>query len=126
MPVKHPAPGELEPIETASRDELQALQLQLDLGVALGQLRAYEVERPQRLLEREQVLGAPVALQALGDLVDAGAHAHVLHRAQHLAVTLAGDAGAQDLLAGLAPQVGQDVGQLAVHLGALDVAPLPL
>ena len=28
MPVKQPAPGELEPIETASRDELQALQLQ--------------------------------------------------------------------------------------------------
>jgi len=28
MPVKHPQPGELEPIETASRDELQALQLQ--------------------------------------------------------------------------------------------------
>jgi phenylacetate-CoA ligase len=28
MPVKAPKPGELEPIETASRDELQALQLQ--------------------------------------------------------------------------------------------------
>lgn len=28
MPVKQPAPGELEPIERASRDELQALQLQ--------------------------------------------------------------------------------------------------
>ncbi len=28
MPVKTPKPGELEPIETASRDELQALQLQ--------------------------------------------------------------------------------------------------
>jgi phenylacetate-CoA ligase len=28
MPVKHPVPGDLEPIETASRDELQALQLQ--------------------------------------------------------------------------------------------------
>ncbi|MCE2658046.1 MAG: phenylacetate--CoA ligase [Rubrivivax sp.] len=27
MPVKHPAPGDLEPIETASADELQALQL---------------------------------------------------------------------------------------------------
>jgi phenylacetate-CoA ligase len=27
MPVRKPAPGELEPIETASRDELQALQL---------------------------------------------------------------------------------------------------
>ncbi len=28
MTVKHPAPGDLEPIERASRDELQALQLQ--------------------------------------------------------------------------------------------------
>ncbi|MCW5638055.1 MAG: phenylacetate--CoA ligase, partial [Rubrivivax sp.] len=28
MPVKTPRPGELEPIETASRDELQALQLE--------------------------------------------------------------------------------------------------
>jgi phenylacetate-CoA ligase len=28
MPVKHPSPGELEPIETASRDELASLQLQ--------------------------------------------------------------------------------------------------
>ena len=28
MPVKHPKPGDLEPIERASRDELQALQLQ--------------------------------------------------------------------------------------------------
>jgi phenylacetate-CoA ligase len=28
MSVRHPAPGELDPIETASRDELQALQLQ--------------------------------------------------------------------------------------------------
>ena len=28
MPVKSPRPGDLEPIETASRDELQALQLE--------------------------------------------------------------------------------------------------
>ena len=28
MPVKHPQPGDLEPIETASRDEISALQLQ--------------------------------------------------------------------------------------------------
>ena len=27
MTVKHPAPGDLEPIERASRDEIQALQL---------------------------------------------------------------------------------------------------
>ena len=28
MPIKAPAPGDLEPIETASRDELRALQLE--------------------------------------------------------------------------------------------------
>ncbi len=28
MPVKQPAPGDLEPIETASRDEIAALQLE--------------------------------------------------------------------------------------------------
>src|SRR5688572_26779813 len=28
MPVKEPRPGDLEPIETASRDEISALQLQ--------------------------------------------------------------------------------------------------
>ena len=28
MPVKKPMPGDLEPIETASRDEISALQLQ--------------------------------------------------------------------------------------------------
>ena len=28
MPVKAPKPGDLEPIETASRDEIEALQLQ--------------------------------------------------------------------------------------------------
>ena len=28
MPVRHPAPGDLDPIETASRDEISTLQLQ--------------------------------------------------------------------------------------------------
>jgi hypothetical protein len=51
--------------------------LLLDLGVALGQLCADEVERVDRLLQREQVLGAPDALQALGNLVDAGARARL-------------------------------------------------
>jgi phenylacetate-CoA ligase len=39
MPVKRPAPGDLEPIETASRDEIEALQLQR-LQTTLA--RAYE------------------------------------------------------------------------------------
>ena len=95
---------------------LQALQLQLDLLVALRQLRAHEVERPQCLLEREQVLSAPIALQALGDLIGAGAHTHVLHRAQHLAIAFTGHDGPQELLARLAHHAGQDVGELDVHL----------
>jgi hypothetical protein len=33
----------------------------------------------QRLFERKQMLGLPRALQALGDLIGAGAHTHVLH-----------------------------------------------
>ena len=82
------------------------MRLLLDLAVALGQLRADEVERTQRLLEREQVLGSPVALQALGDLIDAGADARVLHRAKYLTITLTGHDGAQDLLARLAHHVG--------------------
>ncbi len=41
---------------------LQALELLLNVAVALAQLRADEVERSQRLLEREQVFGAPVSL----------------------------------------------------------------
>jgi hypothetical protein len=95
---------------------LQHLQLSLDLGVALGQLGADEVERIQRLLECEQVLGAPVALQAFGDLLVAGVDARVLHRRQYLAITLAGHDGTQDFLAGLAHHVGDDIGELDVHL----------
>jgi hypothetical protein len=37
---------------------LQALELLLDLAVSLGELRADEVERVQRLLESEQVFGS--------------------------------------------------------------------
>jgi len=45
------------------------------------------------------------------------ADAHVLHCGQHRAVALAGDDGAQDLLAGLPHYVRNDVGKLDVHLG---------
>jgi hypothetical protein len=49
--------------------KLEALQLALDLGVALGQLRTDEVERVQCLFERKQVLSTPVALKTAGDLL---------------------------------------------------------
>ena len=92
---------------------LEALQLQLDLSIALGELHADEVEGTQRLLERKQMFKAPVALQAAGDLVDARMNAGILHRAQDLAIAFAGDDGAQDLLARLTDHVGYDVGELA-------------
>jgi len=43
---------------------VQPLQLRLDFLVALLKLLAAEVECVQRLAQREQVLGAPAALQA--------------------------------------------------------------
>ena len=42
--------------------------------------------------------------------------AHVLHRAQHQAIPFSGHDGAQDLLARLTDHVGDDVGELDVHL----------
>jgi len=96
--------------------KLQTLQVRFDLLVALAQLRAYEVERSQRLLERKHVFAPPIAQQALGDFVDAGVDAHVLHRAQRQPVAFSGHDGAQDLLARLAHNVGDDVGELDIHL----------
>jgi phenylacetate-CoA ligase len=64
MPVKRPAPGELEPIETASRDELQALQLQR-LKESLQ--RAYEnVPHYRQAFDAKGVL--PSDLKSLADL----------------------------------------------------------
>ena len=96
---------------------MQDLQLRLNLRVALGQLGATEVKRVQGLLQGKEVLGAPTALQALGDLVLAGADARILQAGQSQAIALTGDDGAQDLLARLAGHVGDDIGQLDVHLG---------
>ena len=95
---------------------LQALQLLLDLLVALAELCANKVERAERLFERKQMLGTPVALQTLGDLVNAGVDTHVLHRAQHLAITFTRHNRTQNLLTRLAHHVSDDVGQLDVHL----------
>lgn len=39
----------------------------LDLLVALAELCANKVERVERLFERKQMLGTPVALQTLSD-----------------------------------------------------------
>ena len=95
---------------------LQALQSRFDLAIALGQLRAAEIEGIQRLLQRKQMLGAPTALQAGGDLVGTGLHAHVAQRGQGVSVALTGHDGAQDRLARDAGHVGDDGGQLDVHL----------
>jgi len=64
MTVKRPAPGELEPIETASRDELQALQLQ---RLKLSLHHAYEnVPHYKRAFDAQ---GAhPDDLKSLADL----------------------------------------------------------
>jgi phenylacetate-CoA ligase len=64
MPVKQPAPGDLEPIETASRDEIEALQLQR-LSTTLR--RAYEhVPHYRRAFDAAGV--HPAELKSLADL----------------------------------------------------------
>ena len=64
MPVKRPAPGDLEPIETASRDEITALQLQR-LQATLQ--RAYDnVPHYRQAFEARGV--EPGDLKELGDL----------------------------------------------------------
>ena len=64
MPVKQPEPGELEPIETASRDEVAALQLER-LKTTLA--RAYEhVPHYRQAFDAKGV--HPADLKSLGDL----------------------------------------------------------
>ena len=70
------------------RPHLKALQLLLDLGGALGQLRAHEVDRAQRLLERKVVFDPTVALQTLGSLLDAGAQRQQWGRIQLVNATV--------------------------------------
>ena len=63
------------------------------------------------------MLGAPGALEALGDLLLAGADAGVAHGCEHMAVPLPGINGPQDAQAGFSGHVGNDVGKLQIHLG---------
>jgi hypothetical protein len=95
---------------------MHSLHLLFDARIAFGQLGPDEIEHVQRLLEREHMLGSPVALQALGDIFLAGLDASVPQFGQHRAVAFPCDYGAQDLLAGLADDVGDGVSQLNVHL----------
>jgi phenylacetate-CoA ligase len=64
MPVKQPAPGDLEAIETASRDELQALQLQ-----RLQQTLAHAYENVAHYRAAFDAKGVhPADCRTLGDL----------------------------------------------------------
>ena len=64
MTVKQPAPGDLEPIETASRDEIEALQLE---RLRLTLARAYaNVAHYRRAFDAEGV--HPDDLKSLADL----------------------------------------------------------
>ena len=89
----------------------------LQCTIALGQLFTVEVEVRQCLLEGKQVFGAPVTMQAAGDLILTGANSPVLHGGKRVWITFARDDCANDSLPGFADHVGNDVRQLDVHLG---------
>jgi hypothetical protein len=69
---------------------VQQRQCALDLDMALGPLRAAEVEGGQCLFECEQVLVASVAQQARSDLALAGLDARVAADCQRVRVMLSG------------------------------------
>ena len=62
------------------------------------------------------MLGAPIAIQAAGNLFIAGMNPGVFHRRQRVRVALTGHDSAQDGLATGAHHVGDHVGQLDIHL----------
>jgi hypothetical protein len=81
-------------------------------SVALGQMAADAVVHRQRLLEHEQVLFAPIALQRPGDLLLAGLDAALAVARQSLWVALAGHDVADDGLPGLAHHVALAAGHV--------------
>lgn len=87
----------------------------LDLLLAFEHLLLDEVVEGQRLSQTEQVLGPPVALQALLELLCAGLHLRVAEDGQCLHVPLARDDGADDGHAGLYLQVRGHLVQLHVE-----------
>jgi len=95
--------------------QVQFPQLLCDRRVELGQLPAYEVECADRLIQRDEVLGGRVTCK-LGNLVDVSVNPNVPHGVRRLGVALAGNGGAQDLLARLARHFGDYSGQPRGHL----------
>nr|WP_305335657.1 hypothetical protein [Hydrogenophaga sp.] len=102
--------GTLDRFDAGGWSAIRAVQGPAQVGAA-------EVKRIQGLLQGNEVLGAPTALQALGNLVLAGADARVPELGQSQAIALTGDDGAQDRLPRLASHVGDHVDQLDVYRG---------
>jgi hypothetical protein len=95
----------------------QALELALQLSITFFQRTVIGIVEADGLLERKQVLFAPVALERLDDVGFARTNALMAQLGQLPRVTLAGDDRAHDRLAALTGEVGDDIAQLHVHLG---------
>jgi len=90
--------------------------LTLDFGVTSGDLGGVEVEEFERLFEGEKVFVAPIAGEGLGDGLLGGLTGGVAQAGQDEWIALSGDDSAEDLKAGGAGDVGEDVVELEVHL----------
>ena len=87
-----------------------------DLDIAVLDLLLKEIIGLESLLEFEDVFGLVVALQGFGDLFFALAAAVVAMFSQFFGVVVTGDNAADDLHAGDTGDIGDDVGELEVHL----------
>ena len=87
-----------------------------DLWITLGDLLVIEGIQLDRLASGKQVVGAPGALQRLGDVVLRVVAVRVAQLREALGVTLTREDGFEDGHAGHAGDLTDDLGELEIHL----------
>ena len=95
---------------------IHALEIGLDLLVALVDLGGVDIIELEGLAQGEQVLGAVIADQGLGDGLPGGLDAEIAQGGQPLRIALSGEKGADDAQAGDAGDVADHVVELEIHL----------
>jgi hypothetical protein len=91
-------------------------EMRFDLLIALGHLLVIEVIQLDGLASGKQMLGAPRALQCLGDVVLIVVAVRIAQLREVLRVTLAREDGLEDSHAGHPGDLTDDLGELEMHL----------
>src|SRR5439155_723131 len=95
---------------------LRALQILLQLPIALGHLLLAELIAILLLLQYKQQIWLPVALQIVRDLLLARLHPRIPKLSQLMRIAFACENGLDDGLPGNSADIAQHVRQLHIHL----------